>query len=119
MDTDGNGVTEVEFLCWCLVEFGKVTESDIQAVLCKFHEADKSGDGLLTSADLENVDFDILSHSPVSLGASAHHEEQPSQRSSPRGVEKPAFPVLGSKPEAVPTVVISPPPPADVEEREI
>ena len=42
MDTDGNGVTEVEFLCWCLVEFGKASESDIQAILCKFHDADKS-----------------------------------------------------------------------------
>ena len=39
----------------------QVPPSPLQAVLCKFHEADKSGDGLLTSADLENVDFDILS----------------------------------------------------------
>jgi hypothetical protein len=52
MDTDGNGVSESEFLCYCLVELSMVDDQDLQDLLMQFHRLDQSGDGLLSAADI-------------------------------------------------------------------
>merc|ERR1719387_1176962 len=60
MDFDGNGVTEGEFLCFTLLELGKATEADLRSLIIKFHEADASGDGILSQKDLQGMDGDIM-----------------------------------------------------------
>merc|ERR1719387_3394105 len=82
MDFDGNGVTEGEFLCFTLLELGKATEQDLRGLIIKFHEADASGDGILSSADLERMDTDPWTrHADVTpthhkkIGQLGHKEE--------------------------------------------
>jgi hypothetical protein len=61
MDTDGNGVSEAEFLCFCLVELSMVDDHDLQDLLSRFHRLDKSGDGMLSAEDimeLKNISAD-------------------------------------------------------------
>merc|ERR1719174_1205803 len=60
MDFDGNGVTEGEFLCFTLLELGKATEADLRSLILKFHEADTSGDGILSQQDLQGMDGDVM-----------------------------------------------------------
>lgn len=68
MDFDGNGVTEGEFLCFALLELGKATEQDLRSLILKFYEADRSGDGILSSADLVLMDTEVI-RSQYSLDA--------------------------------------------------
>merc|ERR1719247_598349 len=60
MDFDGNGVTEGEFLCFALLELGKATEQDLRSLILKFYEADRSGDGILSSAELQSMDSEVI-----------------------------------------------------------
>jgi hypothetical protein len=54
MDFNDDGVvSESEFLIYMLVTLQKVEQDDIDEILRLFHKLDKTGDGVLTTDDLE------------------------------------------------------------------
>jgi len=52
LDTDGCGVTKVEFLCAMLLAKNKVSAPDLWQALLLFHELDSDGNGILTCGEL-------------------------------------------------------------------
>jgi hypothetical protein len=83
MDTDGNGVSEVEFLCFCLVELSMVDERDLQDLLSVFHRLDQSGDGMLSAADIMELKHNrgpaSPSDSPEAFDASSEPRKRPGE----------------------------------------
>ena len=51
MDSDGNGINQLEFVLGCLISYDIVTKEEVIPILKKFNELDVDGSGMVTAED--------------------------------------------------------------------